>query len=61
MRLTRELGAKLLIGTDAHGPEQLDLMRFGVGLARRGWCLTGDIINTWPLEEVRAFSKREEA
>ncbi|HLE01925.1 MAG TPA: PHP domain-containing protein, partial [Dehalococcoidia bacterium] len=56
----RELGAKLLIGTDAHSPEQLDLMRFGVGLARRGWCQTRDIINTWPLEKVKAFFKKEE-
>ncbi len=55
----RELGAKLLIGTDAHSLEQLDHMRFGVGLARRGWCQAGDIINTWPLEEVKAFFKRE--
>ncbi len=55
----RELGAKLLIGTDAHSPEQLDHMRFGVGLARRGWCQARDIINTWPLEEVKAFFKRE--
>ncbi len=55
----RELGAKLLIGTDAHSPEQLDHMRFGVGLARRGWCQGRDIINTWPLEEVKAFFKRE--
>ena len=55
----RELGAKLLIGTDAHSPEQLDLMRFGVGLARRGWCQAGDIINTWPLGEVLAFFTRE--
>jgi len=59
IRRARELGAKLLIGTDAHSPEQLDFMRFGVGLARRGWCQARDIINTWPLEEVKAFFKRE--
>jgi len=55
----RELGAKLIIGTDSHSPEQLDFMRFGVGLARRGWCRAGDIINTWPLEEVKAFFRKE--
>lgn len=55
----RELGVKLLIGTDAHSPAQLDSIRFGVGLARRGWCQARDIINTWPLEEVLAFFKRE--
>jgi DNA polymerase (family 10) len=59
IRRARELGVKLLIGTDSHAPEQLDFMRFGVGLARRGWCQAGDIINTWPLEDVLAFLKRE--
>ena len=29
-------------------------------LARRGWCQAGDIINTWPLEKVKAFFKKEE-
>lgn len=59
IRRARELGVKLLIGTDSHAPEQLDFMRFGVGLARRGWCQAGDIINTWPLEDILAFLKRE--
>ncbi len=46
----RELGVELLIGTDAHSIAQLDLMRFGVGIARRGWCRADDILNTKPVE-----------
>lgn len=54
----RELGVKLIINTDAHGVEQLDFMRFGIGVARRGWCEAQDILNTCPLEEVVASFKR---
>jgi DNA polymerase (family 10) len=54
----RELGVKLVIGTDAHSASQLDLMRFGVGVARRGWCKAGDIINTKGVREVGLFLNR---
>jgi len=42
----RELGVKLSLGTDAHATEHLALMRFGVGIARRGWAGAGHILNT---------------
>jgi len=51
----RELGVKLIINTDAHSTEHLGFMRFGVGVARRGWCQAQDIINTRPLKEVMAY------
>jgi DNA polymerase (family 10) len=54
----RELGVKLIISTDAHSTEHLEFMRFGVGVARRGWCQTQDILNTRPLEEVIAYLRR---
>jgi len=50
----RELGAKLVMGTDAHSAEHLDFVRFGVGIARRGWCQAQDILNTRPLDEFMA-------
>jgi len=50
----RELGVKLVINTDAHNAEHLEFMRFGVGVARRGWCEAQDILNTKPLKEVIA-------
>jgi DNA polymerase (family 10) len=53
----RELGVKLIINTDAHSTEHLDFMRFGIGVARRGWCQAEDILNSRPLEEVVAYSK----
>ncbi|MBA7600792.1 DNA polymerase/3'-5' exonuclease PolX [subsurface metagenome] len=55
----RELGLKLIITTDAHSASHLDLIRFGVGVARRGWCEAKHILNTRPLKEVAAFLNRE--
>jgi DNA polymerase (family 10) len=55
----KELGVKLVIGTDAHSVGQLDLMRFGVGVARRGWCEAGQILNTRTLREVEAFFEQD--
>ncbi|MEJ2084251.1 MAG: DNA polymerase/3'-5' exonuclease PolX [Acidobacteriota bacterium] len=51
LMLAREMGLKVVISTDAHRVEQLDLMRYGVDQARRAW-LTGDeVLNTLPLEQ----------
>ena len=49
-RMARDLGAKLAINTDAHSAMQLELMKFGVFTARRGWIEAKDVINTLPLE-----------
>ena len=46
------IGVPLAIGSDAHHTEQLALMRFGIGTARRGWCEPKHIINTRPLNKV---------
>jgi DNA polymerase (family 10) len=54
----RELGIKLVINTDAHSTEHLGFMRFGVGVARRGWCQAQDILNTRPLKEVIAYLRK---
>ena len=51
----RELGLKLVINTDAHSAEHLGFMRFGVGVARRGWCEARDILNTRPLAEFITY------
>ena len=50
----RDLGVKLVIGTDAHSIAHLDFMRFGVGIARRAWCEPQHILSTLPLTELLA-------
>ncbi len=42
-----EFGVKFVIDTDAHEISQMDNMRFGVSVARRGWAQSKDIVNTW--------------
>jgi DNA polymerase (family 10) len=49
-RMARDLAGKLAINTDAHSALQLELMKFGVFTARRGWIEAKDVINTLPLE-----------
>lgn len=41
-----KIGVKMVICTDAHASEHLDLMCYGVSVARRGWAEKGDIVNT---------------
>jgi len=57
----RELGVKLVINTDAHSTEHLGFMRFGVGVARRGWCEARDIINTKSPGELITYLKSKVA
>ncbi|MEM7827941.1 MAG: DNA polymerase/3'-5' exonuclease PolX [Candidatus Aenigmatarchaeota archaeon] len=56
----KELGVKLCINTDAHTLSQMELMEFGLAMARRGWLTKDDVINTLPLNELlKRISKRE--
>jgi len=57
VRLAMERGAKIAINTDAHGPAHLPFMRYGVATARRGWATKEAVINTWPREELVAWTK----
>ncbi len=50
-----EEGATVAINTDAHRPATLEYMRWGVHTARRGWAAPENVINTWGLEDLRAF------
>jgi DNA polymerase (family X) len=48
--LAKEVGLKVAISTDAHSVAHLDLMRFGIDQARRGWLEPDDVLDTrsWP-------------
>jgi DNA polymerase (family 10) len=45
-RVARDVGAKLLVASHATTAEQLDLAKYGVDQARRGWCSAKDVANT---------------
>lgn len=54
----KELGVKLAIGTDSHIIDQLDFMKLGVAVARRGWLGKKDVINTLSLRELLKTIKK---
>ncbi len=49
IRHAKKEGVKLAAGTDAHGIGEFSNMRYGIVLARRGWCAPDDILNTLSL------------
>jgi len=57
-RMAKEMGVKLVIGTDAHSVEHLGLMTYGVATARRGWVEAKDLLNTLPLADFRKSLRR---
>jgi DNA polymerase (family 10) len=50
-----EAGATIAVDTDAHSPGEFEHVRYGVHTARRGWAEPADVINAWPIEELREF------
>ncbi|MBA2123754.1 hypothetical protein B9J78_02280 [bacterium Unc6] len=57
-KLARDMGAKFVISTDAHSTSQMEHMRFGIFVARRGWLDAKDVINTLPLDKMLKTLKR---
>ncbi len=51
-RMAKEYGVKIAISTDSHSRQQMDIMRFGIYTARRGWLEAGDVINTRTYAEL---------
>ncbi len=46
VRIAKAKGAKFTIDTDAHSVNHPEFMKFGVGIARRGWLTKADVLNT---------------
>jgi len=57
-RAAAEAGVTLLIDSDAHWPETLRNMRYGVATARRGWLTAANVGNTRPWKELDRMRKR---
>lgn len=54
-RMAKDEGALVAINSDAHSVHEFDNLVYGVGQARRGWLEKADVLNTRPLDEVRAW------
>ena len=53
-----EAGVILTINSDAHSPNGLGNMIFGVMTARRAWLTADQVLNCWPAEEILARRAR---
>jgi DNA polymerase (family X) len=51
----RKHGVRFAIDTDSHAVPHLDLLRYGIGTAQRGWLTEDDVINAWPISRLRRF------
>lgn len=56
-RRAKEMGLFLTINTDAHFQDQLDMIKYGVAVARRAWLEKKDILNCWPYKDLIKFLK----
>jgi DNA polymerase (family 10) len=55
----RRHGVRFAIDTDAHAVGHLEVMRFGVGTAQRGWLSKDDVINAWPITKLERFLRKD--
>lgn len=57
-RLAQERGVKIVISTDAHSTQELDLRKWGLLTARRAWATPANVLNTLPVDAFRASLRR---
>lgn len=57
-RMAKEMGVRISIDTDSHAVAQMDMMKLGVAVARRGWLSKEDVINTLELKELLKIIKK---
>ena len=53
-RVAIDAGATIAVDTDAHAPDALDYLRYGVHTARRGWCEPDDLLNARDVDALRS-------
>ena len=58
IRAARDAGVMFAIDSDAHSVADQGNLPYGVGTAQRGWLTSDDVINTWPLDRLRAFLRK---
>src|ERR1700761_2877079 len=59
IRAARDAGVRFAIDSDAHSISDLGNMPYGAGTAQRGWLTPDDVINTWPLDRLRTFLRKD--
>jgi DNA polymerase (family 10) len=59
----KDMGIPIIINTDAHSPDGMEVMKYGVMTARRGWITKEDIsngllLNCLPIDKLEAWLKK---
>jgi len=54
-KYAKEKGVKIVINPDAHVVDGLRDVRYGVGIARKGWLEKNDVLNTMNLHQVQKY------
>lgn len=57
IKRAKDKGVKLCIAPDAHNPNDIDFIRYGIGIARKGWLEASDLLNCMTAEEFMAWRK----
>jgi DNA polymerase (family X) len=57
-QMAKDEGVRVAISSDAHGIQEFDNLKYGVGQARRGWLEKDDVLNTRPLKVLRPLLRR---
>ena len=52
VRMAKRYGIPLVISTDTHVTANFDYMEYGVAVARRGWAVVDDVLNTLPCKNL---------
>lgn len=55
IRLAKQAGAKMVIGTDVHNVSYFKMMELGIAQARRGWAEKKDILNSRSLKNFLKY------
>jgi DNA polymerase (family 10) len=59
VKRARDRGMKIPINSDAHALAGFDVIRYGIGIARKGWLSASDVLNTMETEALLAFFKKK--
>ncbi len=57
LQLARKRGVTIEVGPDAHSPDELSYLDFGIHIARKGWLEAADVLNTGSADHVLRFAR----
>lgn len=57
MRRAKEVGCTFSIGPDAHSVDGFDVMRYGIGVARKGGLTKNDVLNSLGADAILAWKR----